>query len=117
MTLKKIKELLKAQTLYDSELDKKSCEYAQAADLMSDVLSYATPGVLLLTALTNSHVIRTCEVTGITAVVFVRAKMPSSDTVDYAQQCNISLLATSYSMFEACGILYNNGLEPIKTKK
>ena len=49
------------------------------ADLMSDVLSFTHEGTLLMSGLTNPQVVRTAEVAGINAIVFVRGKIRWSD--------------------------------------
>jgi len=81
-----------------------------AADLMSDVLTFARPDSVLLTGLTNPQVVRTAEMAGIEAIVFVRGKYPPDQTVDLAAEVGIPLLSTRYSMYEACGRLYGAGL-------
>ena len=77
---------------------------------MSDVLAFTHPGTLLLTGLTNPQVVRTAEVAGIVAVVFVRGKVPPPETVALAEERGIPLLATHHSLYEACGRLYAAGL-------
>jgi predicted transcriptional regulator len=80
------------------------------ADLMSDVLAFAEPDSLLLTGLTNLQVVRTAEMAGIRAIVFVRGKYPPEETIRLAQETGIPLLRTQYTMYEACGRLYRAGL-------
>lgn len=80
------------------------------ADLMSDVLSFTHDGTLLLSGLTNPQIIRTAEMAGIKAIVFVRGKVPPPETIALAQEKGIPLLASKYTMFETCGRLYNAGL-------
>jgi len=82
-----------------------SCVYA--SDLMSDILSYSKPGSLLLTGLINSQTVRTAEMVEITVVCFVHGKLPHKETIELAQQNELPLLTTKYSMFEACGRLYS----------
>ncbi len=113
MTLKKIKELLNCRLLCGSDkllIDVKS---AKASDLMSDVLRFSGPGKLLLTGLVNVQVIRTCDIAGICAVVFVRGKEPSAETVKLSKDCDIALLTTNLSMFDSCGILHANGIKGV----
>jgi tRNA G18 (ribose-2'-O)-methylase SpoU len=50
------------------------------ADLMSDVLAFTHADTLLLTGLTNPQVVRTADVAGIRAIVFVRGKLPPPET-------------------------------------
>lgn len=80
------------------------------ADLMSDVLAFAQDGMLLMTGLTNPQVVRTAEMAGTGAIVFVRGKLPPPETIALAAQKGIPLLATPYTMFEACGRLFQAGL-------
>ena len=80
------------------------------ADLMSDVLAFTHEGSLLMTGLTNPQVVRTAEMAGITAIVFVRGKVPPPETVTLAEEKGIPLLASKYTMFETCGRLYKAGL-------
>ncbi|MGB3339997.1 MAG: transcriptional regulator [bacterium] len=119
MILEKIKELLDCQILCGSDQLQIDVISAKASDLMSDVLGFSEPGKLLLTGLTNIQVIRTCDIAGICAVIFVRGKQPSTETVELSKDCGIALLTTSLSMFDSCGILYANGIKgvTIKSKK
>jgi len=78
--------------------------------LMSDVLAFTHAGTLLLTGLTNPQVVRTAEMAGIQAIVFVRGKYPPAETIALAEQENIPLLASHYTMYETCGRLYQAGL-------
>ena len=80
------------------------------ADLMSDVLAFTHEGTLLMSGLTNPQVVRTAEMAGIKAIVFVRGKLPPSETVALAEEKGIPLLASKYTMFETCGRLYRAGL-------
>lgn len=83
---------------------------ACGADLMSDVLAFTHAGTLLMTGLTNPQVIRTAEMTGIVAILFVRGKLPRPETIALAQEKAIPLLASKYTMYETCGRLYQTGL-------
>jgi predicted transcriptional regulator len=85
-------------------------QMACGSDLMSDVLAFTHAGTLLMTGLTNPQVIRTAEVAGIVAVVFVRGKLPPPETITLAEERDIPLLASKFTMFETCGRLYKAGL-------
>lgn len=80
------------------------------ADLMSDVLAFTHADTLLLTGLTNPQVVRTAEMAGVRAIVFVRGKLPPPETIALAQDKDIPLLASKYTLFETCGLLYRVGL-------
>jgi predicted transcriptional regulator len=81
-----------------------------AADLMSDVLAFTTPGALLLTGLTNLQSVITAHVAEVRAIIYVRGKKPDVDAVKLADQKGIPLLASPLSMFAACGRLFEKGL-------
>jgi predicted transcriptional regulator len=114
MRLSDIKEFLKCQLVssvgFDPETD---IQFAYASDLMSDILVAVKPGSLLLTGLTNNQVIRTSKVAATSAIVFVRDKKPNAETIKLAEQYNIPILATRLSMFDACGILFANGVKGV----
>ena len=115
MTLIQIQELLQAVLISERGARDVDIKFAKASDLMSDVLAFSQPfsdrNTLLITGLTNKQVVRTCEIAGVGAIIFVRGKNPSTETIELAQDCNIPLLTTRLKMFEACGILYVNGIK------
>ena len=77
---------------------------------MSDVLAFTHEGTLLMSGLTNPQVVRTAEMSGIRAIVFVRGKIPPVETIALAEEKGIPLLASQYTMFETCGRLFKAGL-------
>ncbi len=83
---------------------------ACGCDLMSDVLAFSQEKTLLLTGLTNTHVVRTAEMTDIKFIIFVRGKKPPKETIDLARAKGINLYRSPKSMFECCGLLYQAGL-------
>lgn len=87
-----------------------SVQMGCGADLMSDVLAFTHADTLLLTGLTNPQVIRTADMAGIRAIVFVRGKLPPAETVALARDKGIPLLASKYTLFETAGRLYAAGL-------
>ena len=91
MTISKIKDLLSAEVLADGDLSQ-DVSSACGSDMMSDVLAYVKDQAVLLTGLVNTQVVRTAEM------------------IDLAMEHGIVLLSTSLRMYEACGILYSEGL-------
>lgn len=84
-----------------------------SADLMSDALRFGRENMLLVTGLTNPQVVRTAEMIGISALLFVRAKLPPPETIALAREAGIALLATKFTMYESSGLLYQAGLPGI----
>ncbi len=123
MQLKEIVKFLNCQQCsWDTDVDPDrygdiDVEFVHASDLMSDVLRSARPGALLLTGQINNQTIRTAKIAGIRAVIFVRGKIPAASTFELAQQYKIPILASELSMFDACGILFANGIKGVPCKK
>jgi predicted transcriptional regulator len=100
--LKDVLTLLDGELLTSDTSPEAAFSRVFASDLMSDVLSSADPGSLLLTGLANGHVVSTCNVADLAGIVFVQGKRPSAEVVQEARNRNIPLVATKMSMFEAC---------------
>lgn len=114
MTVQEIAVLLDARWLSCEEEAQRQIYAAFASDMMSDVLAYVTEDTLLLTGLVNSQSMRTCEMLDVPCVVFVRGKEPLQDALRIAREIGLPALTTPYTMFEACGRLYEAGLPPVK---
>ena len=97
--------------LGENRLDEE-VETGFASDLMSDVLTLKeTP--MLITGLCNVQTIRTCDMATLDIVVFVRNKKPTPDMVELAEDNDMVLISSSYSMFRAVGMLYEAGIKPL----
>lgn len=81
---------------------------------MSDVLASVKPDAVLLTGLCNVQVVRTAQMADVRAIVFVRGKMPQTDTIAVATQEGIPLITSPFGMFELCGRLYQAGLHSLE---
>ena len=110
MTLEEVRRILEAEAVGGSGLHQIDVQMGCGADLMSDVLSFAKAGTLLLTGLTNAQAVRTADMADIVGICFVRGKTPPKDTVELAARKGLPLLTTQLPMFEACGRLHRHGL-------
>lgn len=112
MTLKEIVNLLDAEVCVgESRLDEDVTK-AFASDLMSDVLTLKdTP--ILITGLCNVQTIRTCDMAGLDVAVIVRNKKPTEDMIELAEENDMTLIACPYSLFKACGLLFDAGIKPL----
>jgi predicted transcriptional regulator len=118
MNLREIVNLLQAEVLAGNGLvDEIDVERCFSADLMSDVLGRSHANGILITGLTNPQAVRTADIADIKAVCVVRGKQPEADTVALAKQKDIPLFVTKLTMFEACGILYMNGLRGVAERQ
>ena len=105
-----MQELLDAKVLCCEENIGKHVYSACGSDLMSDVLAYVKDQAVLLTGLINSQVIRTAMMMDMVCVVFVRSKNPTEEMLQLARDNGIVVLSTDKRLYEACGLLYANGL-------
>ena len=110
MKISKIIELLDAKVLYGEDMIENEVHSACGSDMMSDVLAFVKEQAVLLTGLVNLQVVRTAEMMDMKCIVFVRSKMPNEEMIQLAEEHGLVLLATKKRMYEACGILYSNGL-------
>lgn len=122
MKIEEIRKILNAKVLTEKENLGREIYCAGASDLMSDVLAYARPKMVLITGLTTNQVIYTCEMAQIDIIVFARGKEPTKEVVELAKEKGFVLLATKLPVYETCGILYEAGLtgtmlEPLKAEK
>jgi predicted transcriptional regulator len=110
MLLGEISKILNADSIGDVRGLDKEIIMICASDLMSDVLAFIMPDSLLLTGLVNPQVVRTAEMAEVAAICFVRGKRPQEEAIKLANENKIPLLATTLSMYESCGRLYERGL-------
>ncbi|MEA1974596.1 MAG: hypothetical protein U9N10_03425 [Bacillota bacterium] len=87
---------------------------AFSSDLMSDVLVFVNVDAVLLTGLVNNQVIRTSEMLDLKTIIFVRGKRPNEDVLKMAKEKDMTLISTKFTMFEASGVLYKNGIKPLR---
>lgn len=83
-----------------------------AADLMSDVLAFASQGSLLVTGLATDQAIRTAAIKQLLAVVVVQGKRTDDEMLEVAREEGVGLYRTELSKYEACGRLVQSGLGP-----
>ena len=116
MKISEIKELLGAEVLCCEQNLDKNAYSACGCDLMSDVLAYVKDQAVLLTGLVNPQVVRTAEMMDMICIVFVRSKVPTKEMLDLARDNGIVIMRCTKRLYEACGLLYSNGLVGNKVK-
>jgi len=113
MTIRDITGLIDGKVICCEDRLSSSVEYAFASDLMSDVLTVEKENILLITGLTNLQVIRTSEMSDISCVIFARDKKVGDEMIRLAEENNIILVESPYTVFHVSGELYKAGLKPI----
>ncbi len=86
---------------------------ACCSDLMSDVLAFVDEKTVLITGLTNPHVVRTSEMLDLKCLVFARGKVPTDDILESAEEQGLVVITTKATAFTACGMLYEAGLRGV----
>lgn len=76
-----------------------------AADMMSDVLAFATPHCLLITGLSSVQSVHTADLADCSAIVLVAGKRPAPDALQLALARGVTILSTPRSMYDVCGVL------------
>ena len=117
MKISTIRELLGAEVICGEAHLGAHVYSACGSDMMSDVLAFVKDQAVLLTGLMNTQVVRTAEMMDMRCVVFVRDKKPTPEIIELAEESGIVLLASPKRLYEACGILYSNGLVSNKVKE
>jgi predicted transcriptional regulator len=116
MRLSDIKDILRAEVVVGKDKLDMTIRAGAASDLMSDLLWGPTTDVVLLTGLNNPQVIRGSVISGVAAVVMVRGKRPNKEVISQAEEHDLPLLSTSFTMFSACGRLFGKGLKGVEFK-
>lgn len=114
MTLNEIVSLLEAEVLVPGKDMDIEVPCAFASDMISDILMCTKEPTMLLTGLTNNQVIRLSDMIDVVAIVFVRGKHPLNDIIEMAQERNLPLIATPFTLYRCSGLLFNAGLRSCK---
>ena len=110
MKIQELVRVLDAQVLVGEDRMNRDVISACCSDLMSDVLAFVNEKTVLLTGLTNLHVVRTAEMLDLKCLVFVRGKVPGQDVLDAAAEQGLVVLTCKHTMFTAAGLLYDGGV-------
>jgi riboflavin biosynthesis pyrimidine reductase len=111
LELDRIVQLLKAENLTAGLSTDLEIQTVHASDLISEVLVSCGRGAMLLTSLLDAQIVNTAELFDLSCVVFVGSRRPSQSIIDAAVEDEIPVFVTGFSMFEACGLLYQHGLK------
>ena len=110
MKISEIRDLLDAEVLCCEDRLDREVYSACGCDLMSDVLAFVKDQAVLMTGLVNPQVIRTAVMMDMVCIVFVRSITPSEEMLSLARDNGIVIMRSEKRLYEACGIMYSNGL-------
>jgi len=119
MKIKEIKDILNAKIYTGEKWYEKEIEGVFASDLMSDVLTteFFEDKSILVSGLNNPQVIRTAEMLDIDAVILIRGKIPTEETIAMAKDNDMVLMSTNNNMYNVCGILHSKGIKGLSNEK
>ena len=110
MVLRKIAELLEAEIFGKEEYLDREITCAFGSDLISDILMCTKEPTILLTGLTNPQIVRLSDMIDLQGIIFVRGKRPTPELIDMAEERDLPMISTSFTLYKSSGILYNAGL-------
>lgn len=110
MTLREVAELLEAEVVCGEPYLDQEFTCAGASDLMSDVLAFGKPGIVLLTGLANIQSVCTAEIIEAKALIYVRGRKPSDEGIELAEKNKMPILSTGFLMYKSCGLLFGRGI-------
>lgn len=113
MTAEKIARIVEARFVCGESLADRELDYAFASDLMSDVLTLTQENVLFITGLVAPQTIRTAMVSDIHTILVVRGKSLPRTIIELAEQNELTVMTSSFSMYRASGELYKAGLSAV----
>ena len=116
MTIQEVTRILDARVLCGEDKLSQEVKTACGADLMSDVLAFVKDKTVLITGLTNVHVMRTAEMLDIHCVVFARGKIPQEEILEEARELGVVVLSTRHTTYTTCGLLYQAGIRGTEKK-
>ena len=113
MTIREIAQLVNGEIVGAPVDETYEVRKAFASDLMSDVLRFHMDETVLITGLCNTQTMRTSEMADLRVVLIGRDKQPDADMLALAEDSDITIIKSKYSIFKLSGILYAAGIEPL----
>jgi predicted transcriptional regulator len=93
MRVSELAEKIGLSSLCDCEKDRE-IEGVYVSDMVSDIITGATAGGLLITLQTHKSLIAAANLVDVAAVVFVRGRRPADDVIQLARKAGIGLFVT-----------------------
>lgn len=113
MTIADMVSVLHARVLCGEEKLSQQVKTVCCSDLMSDVLAFVNEKTVLVTGLTNPHVVRTADMLDLKCLVFARGKVPGEEVMQEARELGLVVMTTRETAFTTCGLLYSIGLRGV----
>uniref|UniRef100_A0A7V3RFD1 DRTGG domain-containing protein n=1 Tax=Mesoaciditoga lauensis TaxID=1495039 RepID=A0A7V3RFD1_9BACT len=111
MLLSEITRIVEGKALWN--FDDKDCDVCGATDMLSELLAVGRDGMLLISGMATSQLIKTADIVGVGGILIVRGKNIPEEMIELAKKYDIPLISTKLVMFTACGRLFCSGLSDI----
>lgn len=113
MKIHELLALVEGKVVTGTDYHSYNIEYGLASDLMSDVLTLDVENSILITGLANLQTIRTLEMSDIECVIIARNKQTTPEMIELANENEITIIDSPFTIFRISGILYQNGIKPL----
>jgi len=113
MKINEVVDTISGKILCGENHTNMNVEFGFASDMMSDVLTLLEDDILLITGLANAQAIRTAVMSDVKNIVIARGKVVTDDMIELANDSDISIIASPFSLYKISGLLYNQGLKAI----
>ncbi|PID93812.1 MAG: hypothetical protein CSA95_05870 [Bacteroidetes bacterium] len=113
MKLNRLIQEIEGKVITGEALLENEVEFAYSSDLMSDVLTIDKEDILLITGLNNIQTIRTAEMGDIRFIIFARNKKVNNDIKTLAEENEMLIIESPWSVFKISGTLFNLGINPL----
>lgn len=111
MKLKELCAAVNGKTVCGGHRLEENIEHGFASDLMSDVLTLKDQDFILITGLANVQLVRTAEMSDIWCMLICRGKETSEEMIELAEENDMVIIESPFSMFKCSGLLYGAGLK------
>jgi hypothetical protein len=112
MTLNHVIEKLGFRVLTSSTPGDTEVTGGYTCDLLSDVMANGRPGNLWITMQTHQNVLAVVRLKDLAGIVVVNGRQPGEETIQKANEENVTVLGTDESAFHVSGRLHRLLEEP-----
>ena len=111
MTLKDLCAIVEGRAVCGAGRLGENIGHGFASDLMSDVLTIKDRNFILITGLANVQMVRTAEMSDIWCMLLCRGKEVNEEMMELAEENDMVIIASPFSVFKCSGLLYGAGLQ------
>ncbi len=110
MTLQQIIAALQLEPLTPAARADNEVTGGYVADLLSDVMAHAKPGMVWVTLQIHQNIVAVAVLKELAGIIIVQGRTPEPDTVEKARREQVCLLRTAGTAFDTVGRLHALGI-------